>query len=1045
MARPAGPPMADASTGRHLVPRIFRSKLVWAAVIVAALVGLYALVGFKVAPGLVRDQAIKHVNQTYGRELRIGEVRIDPFKLQAEIRDLAFPDADGSPMLGFRRLFVDFELASLWQRTLIFKDVIVEVPEVRAVIRRGGAMNLADLAPKSAAPSAASEDSELPAVWLQSVAVKEGRVDFADLARTRPFERTFAPVTFGLKDFRTTPQGGGFQLSAASEAGETFDWKGRFALAPKVSSQGELAIGGLQATGIAEYLGDALPFGLSSGVVNLAGNYALTVDKELDVKLELPRIELTGLKLRARGESDDWVNVPSVVLADTAVALPEQTVNLASIVVSGLKAQAWMSPDGSINLVGLVAPPSPATPAPTAATTASKGADSGRPWQVRIGSVDVANASIDFEDRMKEPVKQFAIAPLNVRVRNASLDLTQALPISIDAVVNNHAPFKAEGTVTPEPLAAQLDVSLAKARMTILQPYVLPLADLTIKAGELGLQGKVRLDPPDAPGPDLSFDGEVTIDGFKSVDNALGKDLVNFRKVALGKLRVAMGPDAVSIDTITVSEPFARVIIGEEGVINIRAVLDPEGTAAMLERRRAQAAAEATMTPAEKRRREKELAQAESRAAKARKASGGAVATPPTAPLPAEGMPIRIREVRIDDGTMDFTDLYVQPNFAAKITRLGGTLAGLSSDPASHANLDLKGEVGEFSPVTISGEVQLFAFERHTDVGLRFENISLPIFNPYSGRLSGYAITKGKLTTDIHYLIQDRKLDAQHKIRIDQLEWGEATAAKGEATLPVKLATALLRDRNGVIELDIPVTGSIDDPKFRIGPIVWQVIKNILSKAVTAPFALLGSLFAGAEDAQFVDFTPGSAELDPETAGRLAALSKSLVERPDVKLDVPIGALQDIDGPALAARAFEQQLADAMKTIPAGASADGEPARSFQSLEPAERIAVLGAMVRKQTGTDPLVPDPPAPPEGTSRGDAAAMGQAAKIDYLEKAARHAVTVPDTELVALGEARAAAVERTLLEGSTLEPTRVFVTKAGNVTAHEGKVRLELGLK
>ena len=125
--------------------------------------------------------------------------------------------------------------------------------------------------------------------------------------------------------------------------------------------------------------------------------------------------------------------------------------------------------------------------------------------------------------------------------------------------------------------------------------------------------------------------------------------------------------------------------------------------------------------------------------------------------------------------------------------------------------------------------------------------------------------------------------------------------------MPVKFATALLKDRNGVIELDVPVTGSIDDPTFRIGPIVWQVIKNILVKAVTAPFALLGSLFAGAEEAQFVDFAPGSATLDPASAGRLAALSKSLVEKPAIKLDVPIGALPEIDGPALAARAYEQQ------------------------------------------------------------------------------------------------------------------------------------------
>ena len=102
-------------------------------------------------------------------------------------------------------------------------------------------------------------------------------------------------------------------------------------------------------------------------------------------------------------------------------------------------------------------------------------------------------------------------------------------------------------------------------------------------------------------------------------------------------------------------------------------------------------------------------------------------------------------------------------------------------------------------------------------------------------------------------------------------------------------------------------------------------------------------------------------------------------------------------------------------------------------------------MVRKQTGNDPQVPEPPTPPEGTSRGDARAMGQASTIDYLEMAARAAITVPDTELEALGQERAAAVQRALLDGSALEPTRVFLTKGGKVTSQDGKVRLELALQ
>jgi hypothetical protein len=376
--------------------------------------------------------------------------------------------------------------------------------------------------------------------------------------------------------------------------------------------------------------------------------------------------------------------------------------------------------------------------------------------------------------------------------------------------------------------------------------------------------------------------------------------------------------------------------------------------------------------------------------------------------------------------------------------RLDGTISGLSSQPTSRAKVDLKGQVDTYSPVTIAGEIQPFAFERYTNLHMKFENISLPIFNPYSGQFAGYSIAKGKLTTDLHYLIQDRKLDAQHKIRIDQLEWGEPTAAKGEATLPVKFATSLLKDSDGVINLDIPVSGTIDDPTFRIGPIIWQVIKNILTKAVTAPFKLLGALFEGAEEAQFVDFAPGSAELDASTAGRLSALAKSLVARPEIKLDVPIGALAEIDGPAMASLVYEQQRAEALAATKLEGKYEG-PTPAFDSLEPKDRISVLTAMLQKQTGGAAQIPEPPPSPEGMPKDEAKEVRQAAKLEFLDKETRARATVPEADLGKLGEQRAAAVQRALLEGTSLEPTRVFLTKTGKVTSQDGKVRFELGLQ
>jgi uncharacterized protein involved in outer membrane biogenesis len=1017
---------------------LLKSKLLWAAVIPAALVGLYALFGFKVAPSIVRDQAQAFVREHYQRELAIGAVAIHPFKLQAEVRDLALPDADGRPMLGFGRLFVDFEIASLWNRAFTFKDVTIEAPLIRAVVRPDGSLNLSDLALPEEEP-----EEPTPSVWVQHLEVERGAIEFADESRPTPLTRSFHAVGFALEDFRTTPEGGDFSFNARSPQDETFEWKGRFALEPVISSQGEFRIGALQAPGLLDFLGDARPFRLTKGSIDLNGSYRVSLGDEIELGVDLPSIALKDLSLRARDADSDWVRIPSLVVSGTSLALPAQTASVQKVALDGLEADAWMSAGGSINLEQLLAFQTAAEPQDAVPPAPPSAAEPARPWTVTVGSVELTNAAIAFEDRTLTPASKFDFKPVNLRVADVSLDMARPLPVQLDAVINGHARFDASGTLTPEPLAAELDIKLAKARMQILQPYVLPVADLTITGGELDVAGKAMLAPPGGDAPEMAFAGDVAIDDFRSIDNSLKQDLVSFKRLELSKLRYAMAPDSLTIDRVLVRQPYARVIISPEQVINIAAVLDPQGTAEALAQRRSEAAAEAARSPAERRRLEKEQAAAEKAAAKARK--DGTVPPPVQEPAPADTFPTRIREIRVDGGRMNFSDFFVKPNFSADVQQLSGTIIGASSAFDSRAKISLTGKLDEFSPVSIQGELQPFAFDRYTDLGLKFENISLPIFNPYSTPLAGYNIAKGKLTTDLHYTIVERKLDAQHKIRIDQLEWGEATATQGEATLPVKFATSLLKDKDGVINLDVPVGGTLDDPSFRIGPIVWQVIKNIIVKAVTAPFSLLGSLFAGAEEAQFIDFAPGEAALDAATAERLGALAKSLIEKPELKLDVPIGALAELDQPALQDRAYRAAVDGAVAAHFAKKTKQGEPAPSFATLEADKKIDVLTELVRQQTGTSPQVPEAPEPPAGTPRAEAKAQRQAAAVEYLETAARSGVTLPETELAKLAEERAAAIERALLSGGALDPTRVFKVREGKVSANEGKVRFELGLE
>ncbi len=1073
--------MNDKASG--IVDSLLKSRIFWVLAIVVVALATFTVFGFHTVPRIARSEATRFVSEQYGRDLRIGEIRFNPFKLQLEVRDLALPDTDGQTMLGFDRLFVDFELSSVWKRAFYFQELAIQRPAVRAVIRPSGEMNLSDLAPATQ-PEPEAEDSALPHIWLRLFDVSDGRLDFVDQARPEPIQWAFNPVTFRLEDFHTTPAGGDYELALTGERGAELRWKGEVALAPEVSSSGELSISGLQARAVAESLGTSLPFGVPRGVINFAGSYRLAIGSTTDFEVSLPRIEMTDLALRARGIEEDWVTIPNLVVSEIHLTSAGQRIEVGQIDLEGMAVSTWLDADGSVNLVRLVEPatttpgpvtnpqeaapaePATAEPATAGATTelpepvvaalpsepppATPNASEQQPpdkaevtenasaeageWQVGIDQFRVKGAAIEFEDRMIAPGTRGRIAPLDVVVRDISLDLSQPLPIEITATVNDHALVKASGHVTPEPLAAVLDLNVSKARMQIMQPYILPVADLTIGGGILSADGKVELAPAGTGKPELAFDGELSVSGFKSIDNPLEEDFINFDLLQLGKLRYTMAPDAVTIDQILVRKPYARVIISPNQVLNIQAVLDPQGAAAALATR--EAAAEAARTGDKK--------SSGRKSEVAAKAAGKTQPVPAGRPAAETGMPIRVGELKLENGQMNFSDLFIQPNFSADVTSLSGRVTGISSDPKSRARVDLKGKLGKFSPVTIKGELQPFAFDSFTDIDMTFADIALPVFNPYSGRLAGFNIAQGMLTTELEYLIQNRVLDARHHIVIEQLEWGEATANKEAVTLPVKLATSLLKDANGVIDLNVPVGGTLDDPTFKIGPIIWDIIKNLIVKAVTAPFKFLGSLFEGAEEAQFVDFQPGEADLPPDAMTRLGALAEALKQRPQLGIEVPIGALEAVDGPALSERRYEQQLESATRNRQLRKGKDESAVKAYEDLSDGTRASILEGILKKQTGSAPKVPAPPEPPKGTSRAEARALADAAAVEFLEQEARSSLAATEIDLDELGQARSEAIRSALLENSGIDPGRVVPTRNGKLTEQDGKVRFELAI-
>src|SRR6185312_950939 len=267
-----------------------------------------------------------------------------------------------------------------------------------------------------------------------------------------------------------------------------------------------------------------------------------------------------------------------------------------------------------------------------------------------------------------------------------------------------------------------------------------------------------------------------------------------------------------------------------------------------------------------------------------------------------------IDTIRIENGSANYSDFWIQPHFVVGIQTLQGTITGLTSDPRARAKVELQGKVDRYAPVHIWGEINPLAATAYSDINMSFKGVELSTITPYSGHFAGYKIEKGKLSVDINYKIENRQLSAQHRFVIDQLELGDRVESPDAVKLPLKIAIALLKDRNGVIDVNLPVTGSLDNPQFRLGPLIWKAVLGLLTKVATAPFAALGHLFGGGPEMKYIDFNPGSAVLDPPEHDKLTSLAKALKDKTQLKLDVPVTFSPDLDRPALAIALLDRRL-----------------------------------------------------------------------------------------------------------------------------------------
>jgi hypothetical protein len=1034
---------------------------------VALLAGAYAAAGFLLVPHLVKSQLRAFVTQNYGRSVSIGDVRFNPFTMELEAKDFSLPDIDNQPALTFHRLFVKLDLASIWRRGASFRAIELEQPYSRVLIRRDGALNLTELAKPFAEPS----DDSPTRLFIDRLTVRDTAVDFEDRTHATPFRASLRPVSFELLNFSTTEATDNrYVLRGTSTAGERFGWNGAFTMEP-LASRGRFEIADLQARTLWSYMRDSLGFEVSSGKINIAGDYTFsTATPSVALAINLRNVDVSQVGLKPRNGEGNYIDVDRLQIESSNFDLTRQSMQLGKVTLAGATVRAWRDVDGQINLLKLAggapparvpdgssAPPAqgpdetpappraapaaqaravPATrasaapPKPASAVPDARTSDPPSRWRLDAPDIAIEGLKVEAEDRQIKPAFAVTLNPIDVQLKGFTTAPNAELTVDASVRVDDSGQLKAHATLLPDSgkLTAKLDAS--QLDLATLQPYIGSVTQMTLLSGLLN--AKLQVDRTD--NGDLGINGEAEVAKLRTVDNALRQDFIKWDLVRASGIEFRSQPASIKIATIAMRAPYARVIIAADQTVNLSRVLSappgaPPPGAITSVRASPASTAPAAATPASAK-------------------SGKASQSPRGGSSQDNGDPMKISigNVRIANGSANFADFWIQPNYAVSIQGLDGTIVGLSSSVDSRAKVALEGKVDRYAPASISGELNLLSASLFTDIKVSFKGVDMTSVTPYAGRFAGYKIEKGKLTVDVAYRVENRKLNADQRFVVDQLQLGERVESKDAVRLPLRLAVALLKDRNGVIDIGLPVSGSLDDPKFRIGPIIWKAIVGLLTRIATAPFALLGSMFGGGEEMNQVDFAPGEATLDPAGQEKMASLLKAMQERPSLQLDVPMTYSPDLDRPVLAERKLNDKLTQLAQEQSAKRKRKSNPPGETDLGDPATRFDLLVAQYRRDFAEDAALP-PAAEAVETARkkkkDDGADFGSANA--EIEQAIAAQAAVSDDELRELGKQRAGAIQEALLAQGAVEATRVFVIAAAAAPPAKDKVRVELSLK
>ncbi|MDP3466088.1 MAG: DUF748 domain-containing protein, partial [Sulfuricurvum sp.] len=532
------------------------------------------------------------------------------------------------------------------------------------------------------------------------------------------------------------------------------------------------------------------------------------------------------MDVRRVRDSKSIAGFESVAVGQIALDREAKNAHIQNVIINGAAVSSKRLKNGTIDLQQLVAS-SPKT------VDKKKDADE-QPWSYSIDNFGLNNAKIGFIDEV--PVRKVVvdIDNLFVGVKNVSSDPKTTMSIESQGRINQKTTMKISSQLRRKSLQSRGNFELKHFSLPLIDPYIEPATYAALHRGDLGVKGAYAY-----TSEKTSVEGKISLNDWVVEDRRDRSVLLGWNRIGVTPFRYTYPDNRLKINQLSVEGLYANVLIDHNKTLNFSTL------------------------------------------SKAKKGDSNETRK--------EGNPfgMDIVKLAVVNSSATFSDLSLPLPFKTYTHDLGGEVLGISTTKDVTTFVKLRGGVDAYGLAKINGTINTKDPKSFTDMHVAFENLELKQYTPYSLEFLGYKIADGKLFLDLGYKINKGALDGQNKIVIKKIELGEEKA--GGSPWPLKLVVALLEDSDGIIDIDLPVEGNVNDPEFRYGKVIWQVIGNLLTKAITSPFRLLGSLMgidSGDDSLSKVSFEAGEDTLLPPEREKLDKLSTLLAKRPKLTLKV---------------------------------------------------------------------------------------------------------------------------------------------------------------